>query len=215
LLFALRDGDDDEDDDDEDDDEEEGDQKKKKKKGRRIPWTGRMLGVDYSPQSVALAQQILQSSSSSSSSTTTENGNISFREWDILNGPLPTVLNGPQSTGWDIIHDKGTFDAISLSSEVDPTTGRRISEGYRARVLALLKRGGYFVITSCNWTEPELTAWFVDETTSSEGQGEREMEGGGEGGEGGFVLDGRVEYRTFSFGGVKGQPVTTLCFKKL
>lgn len=196
LLFALRDVD--EDDEEEEDEDEEGDDGKENR--RRIPWTGRMLGVDYSPQSVALAQQILQSTSS-----TTGSDNISFREWDVLAGPLSTVLNGAQTAGWDVVHDKGTFDAISLSSDKDPQ-GRRISEGYRGRVLALLRKGGYFVITSCNWTEPELKSWF--ESGSEEDKAD-------EGEKGGFVLDGRVEYRTFSFGGVKGQPVTTLCFRKL
>jgi EEF1A lysine methyltransferase 2 len=186
LLFSLRDyGEDEEDDGDGEESEV--------KKG----WTGRMLGVDYSPQSVALAEQILASSTTEGKNR----GDISFREWDLLSGPWATVLDGAQAEGWDVVHDKGTFDAISLSDATD-AQGRRICEGYKARALRLVRRGGYFVITSCNWTEPELKAWFAP--------GDEEIEAGGDN----FVVDGRVEYRTFLFGGVKGQTVTTLCFRR-
>lgn len=142
-----------------------------------------MLGIDYSPQSIALATQILSTRSDS----------ISFAEWDLLNGPLTTPLSHPPQL-FDCILDKGTFDAISLSPSLN-VHGRRIVEGYKDRVLQLVRRGGYFLVTSCNWTEEELKAWF---------------ESGGE-----FEMDGRVEYKTFSFGGRKGQTITTLCFRKV
>ncbi|KAF4123269.1 Methyltransferase domain [Geosmithia morbida] len=212
LLFSLRDGAQDSDDDDDDDD----DGREQRKQQDR--WTGRMLGVDYSPQSVQLARQVSSSSSSSSSSSAGKSrDNISFEEWDVLSGPWKTVLNGQQSEGWDVVLDKGTFDAISLSAGGDgdgdddgegdgddirgsqgdqgnSSPRRRPNEGYRPRVLQLVRPGGYFIITSCNWTEPELRAWFE--------------------GDDGFVLHGRVEYRSFQFGGHKGQTITTLCFRK-
>ncbi|CAH0043096.1 unnamed protein product [Clonostachys solani] len=178
LLFSLRevgDG----------DDEDDGDEAQVESAG---PWTGRMLGVDYSPQSVALANQI------ASSRDKDEAARMSFQEWDILAGSYSDILAASEAEGWDVILDKGTFDAISLSDSQD-AQGRRICEGYRERVLPLVKQGGLFIITSCNWTEKELTAWFESP--------------------GGFAMDGRVDYRTFSFGGVKGQTITTLCFRKL
>ncbi|VUC23325.1 unnamed protein product [Clonostachys rosea] len=180
LLFSLR-----EVDDEDDEDEDDGDEAQEKSAG---PWTGRMLGVDYSPQSVALANQI------ASSRDKDEVAGMSFQEWDILGGSYSNILTASEAEGWDVILDKGTFDAISLSDNQD-AQGRRICEGYRERVLPLVKQGGLFIITSCNWTEKELRAWFESS--------------------GGFALDGRVEYRTFSFGGVKGQTITTLCFRKL
>jgi len=92
--------------------------------------------------------------------------------------------------------DKGTFDAICLSDEKDEQ-GRRICEGYKDRIAALVKpHGGLFIVTSCNWTEGELRAWFVEGT-------------GGE-----FEEWGRVEYRAFVFGGAKGQTISTLCFRR-
>lgn len=212
MLFSLRDyGEEEENDDDEgsDDEDEDGDQHKDRRKDNkteRKPWTGRMLGVDYSPQSISLANQILTTSSSSTPSKNRQE--ISFHEWDLLAGPYPTVLNGAQATGWDVVHDKGTFDAISLSDAQD-AQGRRICEGYRGRVVRLVRKGGFFIVTSCNWTEQELKAWFE---TAEEREGQEQTQGEEEGR---FVLDGRVEYRTFSYGGVKGQTVTTLCFRRV
>ncbi|UPK94359.1 hypothetical protein LCI18_005294 [Fusarium solani-melongenae] len=153
---------------------------------REEDWTGRALGVDYSPQSVSLARQI---------ATTKESENVEFQEWDVIAGPFDTVLNGSQAEGWDVVLDKGTFDAISLSDEKD-AQGRRLCEGYRERVIQLVRRGGIFLVTSCNWTESELRSWFE----------RRDGEG--------FDVAGRVEYRTFSFGGAKGQTISTLCFRR-
>ena len=169
-------------------------------------WHGRALGVDYSAQSVALAQRVASSRRSEAeqhrhdTTVSTPPPPPEFREWDVLGGPLPTALDGAQSEagGWDVVLDKGTFDAVSLSGEADER-GRRRCEDYRARVLRLVRpRGGLFLVTSCNWTEAELRGWF-------EGRDEA----------GSFAVAGRVEYRSFSFGGVKGQTISTLCFRRM
>ncbi|KNB08708.1 hypothetical protein FOXG_09469 [Fusarium oxysporum f. sp. lycopersici 4287] len=156
---------------------------------REEDWSARALGVDYSPQSIALARQI---------ATTKDDLEkpVEFEEWDLIAGPYSPVLNGEQTEGWDVVLDKGTFDAISLSDEKD-AQGRRLCECYRERVLPLVRKGGVFLVTSCNWTETELRGWF--EKTSEEG----------------FQVVGRVEYRSFSFGGHKGQTISTLCFRRV
>lgn len=100
--------------------------------------------------------------------------------------------------------DKGTFDAICLSEAKDER-GRRICEGYRGRVGRLVRRGGLFVVTSCNWTEDELRKWFVGEGAAEGGEGEEVI---------GFEEAGRIQYRTFSFGGHRGQTISTLCFRR-
>jgi len=141
---------------------------------------------------------------------------VDFMVWDVLAGPLDAVRRRRSDTnkeengdpavaatttttttaGWDVVLDKGTFDAVSLSNQRDDA-GRRICEGYRDRVLQLLRPGGIFLVTSCNWTEAELRGWFG---------GESEM--------GRLRQVDRVEYRSFSFGGVKGQTISTVCFMK-
>ncbi|KAK5988859.1 Protein-lysine N-methyltransferase EFM4 [Cladobotryum mycophilum] len=134
-------------------------------------WQGRMLGVDYSPQSKTSR----------------------IRRMGPPVRPLVHPLNNHQSTGWDLVLDKGTFDAISLSSATD-SQGRRLVESYRERMLRLLKPdGGLFLVTSCNWTEEELKGWF-------EGKELRVV--------------GKVDYPTFTFGGAKGQTISTLCFQR-
>lgn len=163
-------------------------------------WTGPALGVDYSPQSVALAKQVAASKKEEQPDDD-DTPQVSFAEWDVFAGAYDVVLQGEQVHGWDVVLDKGTFDAISLSSERD-ALGRSLFEGYRERVLPLVKQGGIFLLTSCNWTEEELVAWFVP---------------GGNGGTGDhrFVVAGKVEYRSFSFGGAKGQTISTVCFRRV
>ncbi|KAL7956561.1 S-adenosyl-L-methionine-dependent methyltransferase [Trichoderma compactum] len=167
-------------------------------------WQGQMLGVDYSAQSVALAKRIAETRDAQEEEDEAEGAKtppVRFLEWDLLAGPLsPSDASSPLSFApshealFDIILDKGTFDAISLSaasSETNPC------ETYRKRLLQLLNpRGGVFLVTSCNWTEPELRSWFDDDD------------------DGELRVVGRVEYPTFTFGGVKGQTITTLCFRR-
>ncbi|PNP50280.1 hypothetical protein THARTR1_08988 [Trichoderma harzianum] len=165
-------------------------------------WQGQMLGVDYSAQSVALAQRIGETRDAQEEETeeaAEKTPSVRFLEWDLLAGPLsPSDASSPlsfasQESLFDIILDKGTFDAISLSAASDTNP----CETYRKRLLQLLNpRGGVFLVTSCNWTEPELRSWFEDDD------------------DGELRVVGRVEYPTFTFGGVKGQTITTLCLRR-
>ncbi|EGX89153.1 Putative S-adenosylmethionine-dependent methyltransferase [Cordyceps militaris CM01] len=150
-------------------------------------WRGPLVGVDYSAHSIRLATQVASARGLSD--------HIRFAEWDLLQGtPLP-----PPQTTFDVVLDKGTFDAISLSDATD-AQGRRACERYKARVLPLLAERGLFLITSCNWTEDELRGWFA----------------GGDSVDGAALEEaGRVKYRSFSFGGVSGQTISTLCFRKI
>jgi EEF1A lysine methyltransferase 2 len=162
-----------------------------------------MLGVDYSFPSVRLARNIdqqrvqhqYQASLPDGYDTDKDMLPVTFQPYDILK---PTNVPGMLSGGFDVLLDKGTFDAISLSSDADDN-GKRVSESYCDRIKPLLRDNGLFVVTSCNWTEDELKAWFVKETDSKGGA---------------FVLKDRIKYRTFSFGGKTGQSVVTLCFQK-
>ncbi|KAH8590003.1 S-adenosyl-L-methionine-dependent methyltransferase [Bisporella sp. PMI_857] len=167
FLFRLRAG---------DEDEEDG------------GWGGRMLGVDYSLKSVEFAKRIAEDKGLGGG----QEGQVEFQHWDIIASPPSSLLSGAQENGWDVILDKGTFDAISLSEEKDGQE-RRICEGYKEKMLPLLKEGGLFLVTSCNWTEAELDGWFKGE---------------------GLERVDRIQYRSFQFGGQKGQTISSVCFRK-
>lgn len=183
FLFRLRRGEEDREDSGTDDDEEGADRESS-------AWKGRMLGVDYSEKSIQFARRIAEDKGFGSGSGAAE---VEFRLWDLMTqDPSGSVLDGSNATGWNVVLDKGTFDAISLSKEKDHS-GRRICEGYKERVVPLIKDGGILLITSCNWTEDELRAWF-------------------EGGQLEYV--NTIKYKSFSFGGQKGQTISSICLRR-
>ncbi|KAJ3270482.1 hypothetical protein HDV01_007789 [Terramyces sp. JEL0728] len=128
-----------------------------------------LLGVDYAPNSIELCQTIANE----------KEMEIEFRVMDILE---------PVDLEFDLLLDKGTFDAISLSAikEKKPT------EQYVECVSRLVKKDGLFLITSCNWTTEELKIRF-----------------GGD-----FEVYDLIKYPTFTFGGQQGQTITSVIFKK-
>ena len=171
---------------------------------------------------------------------------VEFQLHDILHDPATRLLTGVQASGWDVVLDKGTFDAVSLappsSPSTNPTTSltadsgtgggggkrekERETETYPRRVLPLVREGGLLVVTSCNWTEDELRRWFEGYGGGGDRDGaglgdEAEAEGQGSGEKETpryryrFEQVARVEYPSFSFGGVKGQAISTLCFRKV
>lgn len=173
---------------------------------REDGWAGEMLGIDYSESSTELARRVAERAGEVQADgmvghvegPTTKT--VRFEVWDFMKqGVDETVL--PQASGhgkaWDVVLDKGTFDAISLSKDTDEH-GRRTVEGYRDRVKGFVRKdGGLLVLTSCNWTQEELTRWFVK-------QGEDD----------GFFVHGTVKYPTLKFGGAEGQTLSTVCFKR-
>lgn len=145
---------------------------------------GPMLGVDYSAPSVELARRLAIAKGLEG---------ITFEHWNIMQDPPPEEWH----EGFDVVLDKGTFDAISLVDGTDER-GRRLCEGYCERVEKLVKNNGYLLVTSCNWTKAELVKWFTDPAA-----------GGGR-----LEVCGEVSYPAFSFGGQTGQSISTLCFKQ-
>lgn len=150
---------------------------------REEDWEGEMLGLDYSAHSVKLAESIRQSKGQ-------EYADIQFEQFDILNERPRDWLR----EGFDVVLDKGTFDAICLSQETN-AQGRRICEGYREKVEPLVKSEGRLLITSCNWTAEELRGWFEGEESK-------------------LVYEDAVKYPSFTFGGKTGTSVATLCFRR-
>jgi hypothetical protein len=212
-----------------------------KKKGG---YGGRLVGVDYSRQSVELARELQRVRGHSAYRTDSEDEDededegeeddeeddeteaeagsndlpeqetsIQFEEWDILGSKAILSETGlevsPSSPseetlpwfpyhegGFDIVLDKGTFDAVSLADDAKTI---RVCERYPDIARRLVRRGGFLIVTTCNWTEEELVHWFTGGRTS----GDR------------LAVWGRVEYPRFRFGGHEGQGVCTVCFQRL
>lgn len=70
--------------------------------------------------------------------------------WDIL-GDSPC----PGDVPLDVVLDKGTYDAIGLSKN-----GVEDRQTYINKIHSILRPSGLLVITSCNYTEPELISQF-------------------------------------------------------
>ncbi|KAF7312420.1 Protein-lysine N-methyltransferase EFM4 [Mycena indigotica] len=134
-----------------------------------------LFGIDYSPGAVQLARAI---------ATESNYQDITFSECDFLS-------QDPPQTEWDLILDKGTFDAIALA-EKDADGGSPVAK-YPPRVARLLKPGAMFLITSCNFTEDELKTAFQAA---------------------GLVYHSRIQHRTITFGGKSGSQCSSVAFSK-
>ena len=186
----------------------------------------RILGVDYSADAVKLAQAIGESKGDGANA-------ITFQECDFLHS-YPKALSSTeevegQIATWDLVLDKGTFDAIALAEK--NSSGRTPAADYPPRIGAIVKPGAYFLITcmcyhsfntskypppnlssACNFTEEELVTKFASPTTGLQYQ---------------YVVEqfdsrihsiicssSKVEWPKFSFGGQQGNVYSTVAFHK-
>ncbi|KAK2584080.1 hypothetical protein KPH14_006524 [Odynerus spinipes] len=133
-----------------------------------------LVGVDYSQKAIDLANEILK-----------ENNVIAkLQVCDILDSENHGLL----LNYFKVVHDKGTYDAISLHPE-DPASKRK---NYIKNIYDILKPEGYLVLTSCNWTKEELLLHFNND----------------------YDFIDELPMDSFQFGGRKGNTVTQLVFKK-
>jgi len=153
-------------------------------------------GIDYSEPSIALARSIGRSRGQGCES-------ITFTHVDFLHQRVPDPSH-PSDSGqthaqkegthlWDLLLDKGTYDAIALAPALP--NGEKLIDAYRGRVEAALRPGGLFMITSCNFTEDELKENFTKFPCA-------------------LVYHSKVKRPTFSFGGKSGTKIATLTFQK-
>lgn len=143
---------------------------------------GELIGVDYSETSLEFASHIAKN----------KDYNVRFERSDILDSKDSFLRSNIEK--FDIILDKGTLDAIALSDTLyeGNLTGHQI---YPMRIVELLKQNGVLLITSCNFTEEELTHHFTKDHL--------------------FKEFGKVDYPKLEFGGRKGSTICTMAFQKL
>jgi SAM-dependent methyltransferase len=113
-----------------------------------------LTGIDYSAGAVALGQSIeaARRESLEDDMDVDDVANPVTCEWrqgDLLRDEIGET--------WDLVMDKGTFDALALSQDaVEGTEGLLPSRVYPQRIARLVRPGGFFLITSCNFTEEEV-----------------------------------------------------------
>ncbi|KAI0264459.1 S-adenosyl-L-methionine-dependent methyltransferase [Gloeopeniophorella convolvens] len=145
-----------------------------------------LAGFDYSPDAVKLARMVARSR---------ESEEIAFYVCDFLSETPPPPSGKTDSlSAWDALLDKGTYDAIALGDK--DKDGRSPVAAYPVRASRLVKDDGYFLITSCNFTEEELKTSFVNSETN-------------------FQFHSRVKHPSISFGGKTGSVYTTVAFQKV
>lgn len=113
-----------------------------------------ICGVDYSEDAVTLAKNIAKARAQDAQDSDDERSDseeedkaiaserINFRVCDFLKEVAPS-LDG-QSGGWDLVLDKGTFDAMALAEKDE--AGRSPADAYPKRVDSAVKQGGFFLI---------------------------------------------------------------------
>ncbi|NXA50976.1 EFMT2 methyltransferase, partial [Nothocercus julius] len=131
-----------------------------------------LTGIDYAASAIQLSEQVKEKEGMS---------NIKFQVEDFL---APSA----ELSGFEICIDKGTFDAVSLNPE-DAVEKRK---QYVRSLCSVLKPGGFFLITSCNWTKEELLSEFRK----------------------GFEILEELPTPKFCFGGRIGNSVTALVFQR-
>lgn len=136
-----------------------------------------LTGADYSANAVELSKRIAAD----------QNMNITYEVLDLLNAnDIREKLGDKQ---FNVVHDKGTYDAISLHPE--NSTEKRLK--YIEHLYNLTSDAGLLILSSCNWTETELCL-------SLNGK---------------FQLYKAIPTPTFKFGGSVGSVVTQIVFKKI
>jgi len=98
---------------------------------------------------------------------------------------IQDFLNPILNEKFELIFDKGTFDAISLSPQKDID-----QQKYIQSVQELMTPTGYFIITSCNYSTDELIQLFQSV----------------------FKCRTFIKYPSFQFGGLKGTTISTVAF---
>ncbi|KAG0294137.1 hypothetical protein BGZ98_001882 [Dissophora globulifera] len=194
-----------------------------------------LTGIDYSPAAIELARAV---------ATDKELDNViryeavdflaekETLEWCTRQAASAAGSGGEEGPKrFKVLLDKGTYDAISLhqknkrdaadaaaaaatSSSADETLDapsesksnkdttvvlaedddnmEELADRYPKRVAAMMQDDGRLLITSCNWTQAELIQRFAQV----------------------FEYDSHLKYPTFTFGGVKGQTISSVVFKK-
>ena len=135
-----------------------------------------LYGIDYSPDSIEFAKMIIDSKEKKYG----KKFKINLYCEDI------NTKNKIINETFDVIHDKGSFDAFMMNNN-------NTLETYHNYIKSYSKNGTTFIITSCNNTREELKNKFPLDK--------------------GFQYADEIKNKTFVFGGQEGQQQATQIYK--
>jgi EEF1A lysine methyltransferase 2 len=109
----------------------------------RVQPRPRVFGIDYSADAISLARAVM-AKWGLLHDFVLEFAICDFLQEDV---PMPSAFRQDDNEweGWDLILDKGTYDAIALGEKDE--LGRSPTASYPLRVAKLLRPGGCFLIT--------------------------------------------------------------------
>ena len=136
----------------------------------------KLYGIDYSPDSIEFAKLIIESKEKKHGKKYTI---------DLFCEDINTKNTIIKET-FDIIHDKGSFDAYMMNKN-------NTLENYHNYIKSYSKKGTTFIITSCNNTREELQNKFTLKD--------------------GFKYIEEITNKTFVFGGKEGQQQATQIYQ--
>nr|XP_022910099.1 EEF1A lysine methyltransferase 2 [Onthophagus taurus] len=131
-----------------------------------------LYGVDYSEHAITLAEAVKEKY---------ECNHIEYSVCDLLG-------DNTNLEDFDVVFDKGTYDAISLSDNAKINRNK-----YIKNVAKSLKENGLLILNSCNWTECEVVEQF----------------------KGFFEVFNVIPTPQFKFGGKVGNVVSSVVLKKI
>lgn len=159
-----------------------------------------LIGIDYSEPGIELAKKIVNWLELS----------IQLKVVDLMDLDLLfSRLSQPNddSFKFDLLYDKGTFDAICLNED------KSMRNKYVCSILAMMKPNSYFVITSCNWTQAEVIQMFQSMSTFEMRAKEHEQLAELHPRTAVLKLFKSLKQPEYSFGGKSGSTVATVAFK--
>lgn len=147
----------------------------------------RLTGADYVEQALELAKANLVRELAGGGQLS----GGSAVAWEVV---LDNVLESQLAEGsFDLIHDKGTLDAILLSCS-GPEAQASVATRYSKAVERLARTGGLLVVTSCNLSEAELISAISAQSS--------------------WEFRDSLRYPTLSFGGSEGSRIASVAFIK-
>jgi cyclopropane fatty-acyl-phospholipid synthase-like methyltransferase len=158
-----------------------------------------LTGIDYSEPGIALAKKVVTKDEATE--------HIELEVVDLMDlDSLYSRRQSGHSFTFDVLFDKGTFDAICLNED------KAMRDRYVAAIVSMMTPNSYFVITSCNWTQHEVIQIFESYSTIERRQ-QQHAELAAVHPFTQLKLFKTLKYPEFSFGGRTGSTVATVAFK--